>query len=999
MSTRTKPERDGSDPNSSQSRFVTGQAYSPRSVLLTLSLAILTLAVVTYSSFDSFRALHELDRSTTKSSATALPKNGAEVLSRCQALRTKAGPSPDFREREASDRFDPQMNHNTSYLIKNATILTGEKNGTNVVHGDLLLVNGIVKGLGKNVPRDLVENLSDSGEEKKNNLTVIEAEGRWVTPGLIDIHSHLGLFSVPAASGAYELDSHKGPILPWLRSIDGFHTYDEGIELAIAGGVTSVQVLAGSANPIGGQAYVVKLRKTSEGSPSSMIVEPPGKKHHWRHLMRVFIFQQSCSEKTRRYGNRMDGAWALRSAYYEAKSVMKLQDSLCTRAESGLWDPEERSGEAVFPEKYQWEMLVEVLRGNVKVTNDCYETVDLDRMVRLSNEFDFPLDTILHGSDAWLVPGLLNKTAYGPPAVAMLATNHHFSHESLRGSEFAPRVLSEQNISVVMTVSGPLTERSSRQLLFEAQKAYHYGLSSDLAVASITSVPAEALGLSHRLGILHEGSDADIVLWDSHPLQIGATPVHVWIDGIMQIPLPGQGNVTAGTKKEEKWKVAPEQPNYDVQRELAVKREGQPPLRGKVIGSKIAFLNVSEVWTMKGDGSIEEIFPQTGGARGTAATVIVEDGKVTCVGAGDNCRTDSLPSINLEGGSISPGLMTYGSLLGIEELETESSTQDGRLYNAFVSDVPAVLRDVGGATRAVDALMFGTRHVHKAYRNGVTTATSSLARPFNLQGSSSMVIWGLSVCFSTGAKHAFERDAIIQDEAALHVRIARSYFNAEGKAVTVSAQIAGLRRLLHGWESTDTNTGSWFRNAAEGVIPLVVDVHSADIMASLLLLKAEVDDRIGGQMRMVFAGATEAHIVAKEIGEARVGVILTSLQPYPTTWDQRRILAGPPITNDTNLSVLLRHGVSVGLGTEQPQLVGDTRFLLSQASALLDAQDRLDRKHVYELGSTNLQRLLGITRMESESTVLIASEGGSLFDMSSKIIAAISPQQSGVEIF
>ncbi|KAF5358954.1 hypothetical protein D9758_004746 [Tetrapyrgos nigripes] len=974
--------KDKLDSSGPTTRQFTTRNFSPRTVLFSFSLAILSLAIVTYSSFNPFWEFYTQHSLQFASPLPLQPENAAEILSRCQSLRTAAGPlSPaTFRERTISDRFDPEMNHNTSYLIKNATIWTGEKNGTNVINGSLWLANGIVMSMGENLPRDLME--------KEENLTVVEAEGRWVTPGLVDINSHLGVFSLPAMSGSYELDSMNGPILPWLRSIDGFHTYDEGIKLAVAGGVTSVQVLAGSANPIGGQAYVVKLRKTSEGSPSSMIVEARNESS-WLYLMH-----------TRRYGNRMDGAWALRSAYYEAKKLMKQQDAFCARVESGLWHPEERAGEAIFPSNWQWELLVDVLRGKVKVTNDCHEVVDLDRMVRLSNEFNFSLDTILHGSEAWLVPGLLQKAAHGPPAVAMLSTNHHYSGESLRGSEFAPRVLSDHNIS---------TEGSSRGLLLEAQKAFHYGLGADLTIASITSVPAEALGLSHRLGILNNGSDADVVLWDSHPLRLGATPVRVWIDGIMQLPRPEQGEVAVRVLNEregKKWEKAPEQPNYDTERRMAVEYESQPPMtRSRLVRGKMVFLNVGQVWRKGHDGGIEEIFPlrlgndhRDNNAEDALATVIVEEGKVTCVGTGDSCSRDrDLPSINLQGGSISPGLMTYGSLLGIEEIEKESSTQDGSLYNAFVSDVPAILNDVGGTTRAADALVFGTRHVQKAYRNGITAAVSSLARPFHSQGSSSVVIWGLSVCFSTGSKHAFEQGAIIQEETALHVRIGRPHFNAEGKNVAVSAQIAGLRRLLHGWESEDTNTGLWFRKAAEGVIPFVIDAHNADIMASLLSMKAEVDERIGGQMRMVFVGATEAHLLAKEIGEARVGVILTSLQGYPATWDERRILPGPPLSNETILSVLLQHGVTVGIGMEHPQTVGDTRFILSQA--LLDAQGCLDWRKAYELGSTNLQRLLGVTRMKSEEAVLIACEKASMLDMTSKIVAAITPQHSGVELF
>jgi hypothetical protein len=119
-------------------------------------------------------------------------------------------------------------------------------------------------------------------------------------------------------------------------------------------------------------------------------------------------------------------------------------------------------------------------------------------------------------------------------------------------------------------------------------------------------------------------------------------------------------------------------------------------------------------------------------------------------------------------------------------------------------------------------------------------------------------------------------------------------------------------------------------------------------MASLIILRAEVNEKIGGQMRMVFVGATEAWLLAKELsefkkssifgqantesvlGEARVGVILTSLKPVAATWDERRILPGPPLTNQTALRMLLDNGVAVGIGVDHPQLALDTRFQLVQ---------------------------------------------------------------------
>jgi hypothetical protein len=178
------------------------------------------------------------------------------------------------------------------------------------------------------------------------------------------------------------------------------NTHDDSFELAMAGGVTSAQVLPGSANAIGnfiqkvisgpkmivqflgGQAFVIKLRKTREKSSSSMIIEPPHslgrsqsslEHRRWRHLQyAAYCFsrlretescRQACGEDVRRYGNRMDSTWALRAAYNEAREIKMAQDEYCSKAEAGLWD----SLVGNFPDHPRWEMLVDVLRGRVKV--------------------------------------------------------------------------------------------------------------------------------------------------------------------------------------------------------------------------------------------------------------------------------------------------------------------------------------------------------------------------------------------------------------------------------------------------------------------------------------------------------------------------------------------------------------------------------------------------------------------------------------------------------
>ena len=258
---------------------------------------------------------------------------------------------------------------------------------------------------------------------------------------------------------------------------------------------------------------------------------------------------------------------------------------------------------------------------------------------------------------------------------------------------------------------------NSRYLIYEAQQAHYFGLPPHLALASITSTPATTIGLSHRIGILAVGADADIVLWDSHPLRLGATPLKVWIDGILQIPASSktdgeENHVEIGKGKGDEWRELPETPNWDKERNVALRWDGLPPLEGRISPTKVVFTNVKEVWKRSWNGDIERAFSSEpfGAQHVKLGTVIVEEGRMTCIGVQCSDNSGNPIEIDLHGGTISPGLMSYGSLLGLEEIASELSTSDGESYDALRTNVPKILGDVGGVVRAMDALMFSTRN-------------------------------------------------------------------------------------------------------------------------------------------------------------------------------------------------------------------------------------------------------------------------------------------------
>ncbi|KAF8844379.1 composite domain of metallo-dependent hydrolase [Paxillus ammoniavirescens] len=886
----------------------------------------------------------------------------AKVAARCEYLAQEPGPPPDFHQRTHSDRFDPGT---PPTLIRSAKIWTGNNNGSQVIHGDILLENGLIVAIGR---------IHKSVIEKYKHLEVVDVHGAWVTPGIVDLHSHIGVDSIPELRGSDDYYSPKAAVAPWARSLDGLNTHDLSYELSTAGGVTTAIVLPGSAGVIGGQAFPIKLRKTEERTTTSMLLEPPSNINtsfpnssispRWRHL------KQACGENpVSVFGmTRMDVTWALREAYNKARQLKESQDDYCSKITSGT-----HSDLGSFPEDLEWEMLTDVLRGKVKVHTHCYEAVDLDQLMRLSEEFQFPIASVHHASEAYLVPEVLKRNYGPPPAIAMFGSQARYKREAYRGSEFAPRILAEHGFDIVMKSDHPVL--NSRYLLFEAQQAYYYGLSESFAIASVTSTPARVLGLDHRVGYLRPGWDADLVVWDSHPLAIGATPIHVFIDGISQLP-----SARVALKPSTHQKV-PKVPNFDKEAKAVLQYDGLPPLQpSKKVGGRVLFANVTTLFSRDGDDITEMSFDDTT-RRGV---VLVENGAIQCVGTEQSCAVPSqhgLEIVDLKGGSISPGLVSFGAPLGTAEILSEDSTNDGNVLDPFTSPFPSILGSDRTLIRAVDGLQFGGRDALTAYRCGVTSAITA--------PSSTGFVAGLSTRFSLGADHALKQGAIINEIAGLHVALSHAV-----TVPSISTQIAVLRRLL--LHPTGAPHTDYFTEVTKGHIPIVIEAHSADIIATLIRLKKEVENTTGRPMKMTITGASEAHLLAHELSYADVGVILNPARPFPLSWEAKRILPGPPLTQETAISRLVEHGVTVGIGIIESWDARNSRFDLTWAA--LEAGGKLSRKQAIKLASTNLEKLLTGSVPSAEMSDLIALEGGDIFDLESKVVAIVSPLQRSVDL-
>ncbi|KAL9616772.1 MAG: hypothetical protein Q9160_008397 [Pyrenula sp. 1 TL-2023] len=855
------------------------------------------------------------------------------------------------------------LRHSHSYvngtrptLIRNATIWTGEPiHGSNLqdirsgkgfawISSDIFLNNGLIQ---RSEPSINVASLP-------SNSDIINADGHPVTAGIIDMHSHAGVGALPGLRGNNDDNELSDDITPYVRSIDGFDPLDHQIQVIKSGGVTTSLILPGSGNNMGGEAYVVKHAVgKADGRPEisaqDMLANPEGGLR-WMKM--------ACGENAKRvYGkigrgpfSRMGESWAFRHAFEQAQALVQVQDDWCTAADAGGI----KNMKEYLPQDLQWESLSAVLRGQVYVNTHCYTVPDLEAFIDHTNEFHFPIRAFHHAHQTYLVPEIL-KRAWGgrPPAAALFADNMYYKAEAYTASEQAGKILYENGITPVYVSDNPVL--NAQHVVFEAAKAYGYGLPYHAALNGVTSAPGELLGLGERIGKIKEGFDADVVLWDSDPLSVGAAPRQVWIDGIAQFKdpyllekaTPTPVTSAANSKTEV----------YD------------PSTTGDVIFTGVTRVKLpNQVLSFSID---------------TPGNLIVSDGKIICL---ESCVQElqeltSVTKTHLNNGHITSPLLVFGSPLGLVEIDGEPDTQDGTNPS-----------DAAVFSRAVDGLALDGKQIAAAFSHGVTRAISAP----RLGGGSRR---GISAGFLTSVANTAEKGAIWANEVAVHYPLTLDV-KEQPKTPSISTAVGALRQsLLNALDKSKESPPDAYSEAAyikrvvNGKLPLVLDIHAVDNIAAVLRVKNEVESASGQPLRVIIYGGAESHILASELASANVGVILSPFLSYREDWEQRRALTGAPLTNGTAVDVLLREGVMVGIGVEEGWEARNLRLMA--AWAYRNGGEEISEEEAWGLAGGNILKMVGLDEEAEDgirpggSEEWVAWEGNPLVDITAKVRAQL----------
>ncbi|MCC6527617.1 MAG: amidohydrolase [Polyangiaceae bacterium] len=439
-------------------------------------------------------------------------------------------------------------------LIRGAKLYLGD--GTVLARGHVLLEGGKIRAVGAG------DGVAPAGAR------VVDAAGKFVTPGLIDVHSHIGVYPHPFVKAHEDGNEAVEPVTAGVRALDGFWPQDPSIERAVAGGVTTMQVLPGSANLIGGRTVTLKLRRASTGRAMHFAGAPDGLKMACgENPKRVYgdkgrapqtrmgnvAGQRAAFLSARRLIDEWD-SWRTNEAHRRAKAARELEryrgeqrerdaaeracregdDDACA-AIRGKKPPEapEPSEPALPPRRdLQQETLAGVLEGKILLHVHCYRADDMADVLALADEVGAPVRAFHHALEAYKIRGELARRGV---AVATWADWWGFKMEALDGIP--------ENLALVEAAAGRAvvhsdSEEGIRRLNQEASKGLASGRRAGLALTEegamrwITQNPAWVLGVEDRVGTLAVGKDADVVVWDADPFSVYARAALVFIDGL-----------------------------------------------------------------------------------------------------------------------------------------------------------------------------------------------------------------------------------------------------------------------------------------------------------------------------------------------------------------------------------------------------------------------------------------------------------------------------------
>ncbi len=428
------------------------------------------------------------------------------LLVACGEAETPQGEFVDINRDPFPSSYTPLPSE--TVVIVNATILDGK--GGRIDGGSVLIEGGKIKAVA-----DIIT--------PPDGARVIDGTGRWVTPGIIDVHSHLGVYASPATQSHSDGNEVGDPVTAGVWAEHSLWPQDPGFGRAAAGGITAMQVLPGSANLVGGRSVTIKNVPGRVAQDMKFPDAPYGMK-------------MACGENPKRvYGGgknnvlgrpatRMGNVHGYRQAWADAQDYQRRWDK---------YERDYKAGKDVLPPARDLRMdtLAGVLKGDIKVHMHCYRADDIGTMLDVMKEFNYKIASFQHAVESYKVA---DKLAENGVCSAMWADWYGFKMEAYDGiRENIPFVHKAGACAIVHSDSASGIQRLNQ----EAAKALSDGIRAGVDISKaeawqwLSMNPAKSLGIDSVTGTLEAGKNADVVVWSADPFSVYAKADMTFVDG------------------------------------------------------------------------------------------------------------------------------------------------------------------------------------------------------------------------------------------------------------------------------------------------------------------------------------------------------------------------------------------------------------------------------------------------------------------------------------
>lgn len=498
-------------------------------------------------------------------------------------------------------------------------------------------------------------------------------------------------------------------------------------------------------------------------------------------------------------------AWILRKHLARAQELAEKQDAWCESASGADTAPKqasimERLGK--YPEELELESTVGLIRGQVAMHNHCYEPEDFETMLRVIHEFGIQVKAFHHAIEAWQVPHMLKELA-GNVTIATFAEFSLYKHEAYYPSLEAGAILTQNGLNVAYKSDHVTEETNAKYVMSQAASGHAFGLSDVKALQAVTSIPAKAMDVGFRVGYARPGYDADIVVWDSHPLSNGATPLQVFIDGVATLD-EEKVKDSMGVSLAEAQSKRPNVPTHRVKlseeaKEDVCKRAEKKDQTFIINGIQKTFL-----------GNYPELAASVATAGMGKLTLVVHANEVLCLGTAEACgstiaaaNANDAVVVELQNGHLMPGLIGITSALGMSEIAGEEDSGNGI----------ATAKDNTDASN-VDFAKYGIALDGKAFERA---RIGGVSRAITAPLASDNLVQGVSVEILTSGKKGILDGGIVQGDVALHFIV--DVGSSEG---STSMEIMKIRKILA--ENQGKGNETVYGRVADGLLPLVIQV-------------------------------------------------------------------------------------------------------------------------------------------------------------------------------